>query len=72
MAPPITALAVPAFMTATTNPIDPPEFHEVVKRRIYDERFAFGDADHTVEDMEALHADFYHETKVVAMPTAGP
>ena len=67
------ALAVPRIHDITTNPIDPPEFHEVVKRRIYATNdLVFGDADHTAEDMEALHADFYPylETKVVSMSTA--
>ena len=54
------AQAVPPIHDITTNPIDPPEFHEVVKRRIYAANdLAFGDADHTAEDMEALHAEFY-------------
>ena len=53
------ALAVPRIHDITTNPIDPPEFHEVVKRRIYATNdLVFGDADHTAEDMEALHTDF--------------
>ena len=64
------AQAVPPIHDITTNPIDPPEFHEVVKRRIYAANdLAFGDADHTAEDMEALHAEYYPylETKVVTM-----
>ena len=67
------AQAVPPIHDITTNPIDPPEFHEVVKRRIYAANdLAFGDADHTAEDMEALHAEFYPylETKVVSMSPA--
>ena len=67
------AQAVPPIHDITTNPIDPPEFHEVVKRRIYAANdLAFGDADHTAEDMEALHAEYYPylETKVVTMSPA--
>ena len=67
------AQAVPPIHDITTNPIDPPEFHEVVKRRIYAANdLAFGDADHTAEDMEALHAEYYPylETKVVSMSPA--
>ena len=67
------AQAVPPIHDITTNPIDPPEFHEVVKRRIFAANdLVFGDADHTAEDMEALHADFYPylETKVVSMAPA--
>ena len=63
----------PPIHDITTNPIDPPEFHEVVKRRIFAANdLVFGDADHTAEDMEALHADFYPylETKVVSMAPA--
>jgi len=74
MAPHISnARAVPPIHDITTNPMDPPEFHEAVKRRLYAANdLVFGDAEHTPDQMETLHETFYPylETKVVALEPA--
>ena len=46
------AQSVPPIHDITTNPMDPPEFHEAVKRRIYAANdLVFGDAEHSPEQM---------------------
>ena len=54
------ANSVPPIHDITTNPMDPPVFFEIKKRRVHAlNDLVYGDAERSAEDMEALQDEFY-------------
>ena len=63
------ANSVPPIHDITTNPMDPPVFFEIKKRRVHAlNDLVYGDAARSAEDMEALQDQYYPDLKTVLTP----
>ena len=63
------ANSVPPIHDITTNPMDPPVFFEIKKRRVHAlNDLVYGDAARSAEDMEALQDEYYPDLKTVLTP----
>jgi hypothetical protein len=63
------ANSVPPIHDITTNPMDPPVFFEIKKRRVHAlNDLVYGDAERSAEDMEALQDEFYPDLETLLTP----
>ena len=63
------ANSVPPIHDITTNPMDPPVFFEIKKRRVHAlNDLVYGDAEGSAEDMEALQDEFYPDLETLLTP----
>lgn len=63
------ANSVPPIHDITTNPMDPPVFFEIKKRRVHAlNDLVYGDAERSAEDMEALQDAYYPDLEPLLTP----